>query len=772
MSLKKCVALSVLLLIVFSFMLSFRAVFAQEPVILKLILNKEDKGEFFLVSTPENDIWMKKDDFAELGLKEGLGREIQFEEETYVTLKSIPELALKMNEEEVALEVTAPTRLFKEQTIDSSYQKPHKADFAKDSSAYLNYGLFYENSSNEHFFNMLGEFGINVKGYFGKSTFKFDKNSTNESIVRLMTNFTVNDMEKIRTVIYGDFPASSGPLGSGAVLGGINIARNYSIVPSFNKYPGMDLSADIETPSEVELYMDEQLIKKEYLSPGRVVFNDIPPTAGLGNARIKIKDAYGRENIISTPFYYTDHLLKKGLHEYRYSIGFIRESLGTESFAYGDPALLNFHNFGLTNNVTIGYSAEASRDLINIGSSISVLIPNAGGIDTAFALSSYKGRSGSAGLATYSFLSRYFGTAISLCSHSKEYSNLAGPSADNAKLQFSASAGFASKKTGGISMQYSYSDMYISGIISKAAVSYSRNLMKTAAFSIIASETKDTETKYEIFVSLHMNLGSNISGTLRYADKDGAQTKTADIQKSITDANGYGFRGSLENTDDRNNIDGSFQYQAKYGMYELGYEDRLDGKVFKTSVSGGIGYIDKSIFFSKPLNDSFAKVKVGNLEGVRVYAHGNEAGKTDRNGEIIVPSLLSFHENRIEIEDEDIPINYSVSLLAKKIYPTFRSGTLVEFDIAKMQAFTGTLYLLEKGKETPLESAIIRVQTKDKTIKGLVGTGGEFYIENVPHGKHPVKVFFKGKICNLDIIIPESNDVIVDVGKITCEAGT
>jgi hypothetical protein len=48
-------------------------------------LNEQDKGEFFFVLAPEGDILMIQSDFERLGLKEGLGREIQFNGVTHVS---------------------------------------------------------------------------------------------------------------------------------------------------------------------------------------------------------------------------------------------------------------------------------------------------------------------------------------------------------------------------------------------------------------------------------------------------------------------------------------------------------------------------------------------------------------------------------------------------------------------------------------------------------------------------------------------------------------
>ncbi len=769
---KRCVSHSIafLTLIVYS-ALPTQIAFSQDIVVLQLILNRENKGEYFLLISPDKDVWLKRQEFDKLGLKEGLGKDVQFAGETYVSLMSIPGIDFQLNEEQVSLEITAAPHLFNEQGFDVFYKKMYNANFSKDPSAFLNYSLNYDNKSRFSLFGVSGELGISVGDYFGKSTFAYEKTENADKMVRLMTNLTVNSREKLRAIIFGDFPASSGILGSGAVLGGINISKDFSMDPYFLRFPSLNLSGTLETPSDIEVYSDDALVKKERLSPGNFSFNDVPATVGLGNTRIVIKDAYGRESTISTPYYYTNRLLKKGLHEYSYSLGFIRHDLGVKSFSYGDPAFLGFHNFGISNQFKIGYAAAASKDLLNLGPAVSILIPYSGIVDAAFAVSNSRGESGLSGFLSYSFQSRNINANFSLLSNSKEYSNLTvKPSDDKEKFQFSSAIGFGGEKTGFITMEWSSAEMYIEGKMSRMALSYNKALTKQAAFFIRASETKEAKTSDEILIGVNMYLGKDILGHANYTVRNDSEIKEIGIQKSLPVGSGYGFRTDVK-VKDRIETDSKLQYQSGTGIYELGFNNRVQNNGYSASVSGGVGYIDKSIFFSRPINDSFAKVKVNNLEGVRVYYYGNEAGKTNKDGEVIITNLRSFQDNRIEIESRDIPINYSIAKTTRFISPPFRSGSIVTFDVNKMQGITGTVNILEDGRESPAEYKIMFVQVKDKILEGPIGRDGEFYLENIPQGRHPAKIIHKGKDCIFDIIIPDSEEMLVDVGKITCEIG-
>ncbi len=761
----------VLVLIVFCITPFISTAFSQESVILQLILNEENKGDFFLLSAPDNDIWIKRDELDMLGLKEGLGRDIQFNGETFVSLESITGLEYSINYEDVSLVITAVPQLFKKHSVDISYKKPYKVTYTTGKSAFLNYAFIYDHETVDTLLDISGELGVSIGNYFGMSTFIYEDTEDANDFLRLMTNITLDNRDKLTTTTVGDFSASSGTLGSTAVLGGINFSKNFSIDPYLLKFPSLDLTGTLETPSELEIYLDDFLVRKEKLPPGEFSFSDIPATVGLGAARISIRDAYGREHIISKPYYYTDRLLKQGLHEYSYSLGARREDFGEKSFSYGKPAFLSFHNYGLSERLTVGYTAEASNDLINMGQTASLLVFDLGVLDSVVAVSNSSEKTGLTGLLGYSFQSRNINITTSLQSSSKKYSNLTmKPEDDKARLAFSSTVGTGGKRTGFITVGYTYSDFYESVTTTRIALSYNKALTKQTTFFMTASESRAIETSDQIFLGLNIYFGKDVSGNLSLASRDGSEISKVGIQKSLPIGRGFGYKAEVENIHGDNDIDSDLQYQNKFGLFEAGFNNKVRDYGYRLAFSGGAGYIDNSVFLSRPVKDSFAKVKINDLEGVRVYYYGNEIDRTDEKGEAIIPNLRSFHDNRIDIENRDIPINYTIPSLTQYISPSYRSGALVEFNVSKIQGIVGTVIMMIDGNNIPAEFASLHIRTEDGIMEGLVGTEGEFYLENIPSGKHMAELVYRGKKCEFNMIIPDSEEMLIDLGEISCNA--
>jgi outer membrane usher protein len=767
-SCRRCVLGSAAILI-FSFFLPLPStVKADEQIVLNVRLNAVNKGDYFLILTPAHDVLMSRKDFLGLGLPGATGKTVTVSGETYISLSSVPGLTFSIDEKTASLALRADPALFRKEAVDMSYEKPYTVTYTRDTSAFLNYGVQY--SGREPTLNVSSELGVRMGDYLAASSFNYFRNDEMNKLVRLLTSIRTDDRAALRTVIVGDSPAVSGILGSVPIIGGITVMKNYSIDPSFIRYPSLSLAGTALTPSEVDVKVNGMTVGRETLQPGQFRVNNIPAVVGLGTADIVIKDVFGRETVISQPFYYSDQLLQQGLHEYSYSIGFIREDFGIRSFSYGKPAALAFHNYGFSSDLKGGITFEASTDRVTGGTTASFLISRVGVVDAGVAVSNAAGKTGWGGYLNYSFRSDVLNAAAFVQSLSRNYSNLSlNPAGDKTSLTFGASVGVIDRRYGSVSVSYSRSEMYIQPDVRRYGVSYTKGVTNNAVLFASASRTDYQNARNDqLFFGLNIYFGKGVSGNVNYTFKDGNNIAEGSLQKNLPAGPGYGFNIDVANQGSTSDIRGLVRYQNDYGIYGVGYQKIGGRQDYLASAAGGIGYIDGSVFLSRPILDAFAKVNVDGLEGVRVYEFGNEIGKTDKEGNVIIPDFRSFIDNEIDIESRDIPINYSMPAFAQFISPPFRGGSLVRFDVTKIQAISGRIFVLEDGKKIPVESGYMRVRAGEKTIRGLIGINGEFYIENVPCGKHSAQVTYKSRKCNFELTIPKSGDVWLDIGEVTC----
>ncbi len=57
---------------------------------------------------------------------------------------------------------------------------------------------------------------------------------------------------------------------------------------------------------------------------------------------------------------------------------------------------------------------------------------------------------------------------------------------------------------------------------------------------------------------------------------------------------------------------------------------------------------------------------------MKVYSSNQLVGVTDKKEEVIVPNLVSYLDNRLSIEDKDIPVNYDISEIVKYVSTPYR----------------------------------------------------------------------------------------------------
>lgn len=765
-------------LFVLSFFLNTPS-YGAEKIVMKVYLNAEDKGEYFVVMTPEKGVLIRLKDLLEMGFKDfPKGAEVRIGGEEYIPLHSMTPWALvEVDEKELVVKMTAEPQYLKKNVIDVSYRRPLGVTRSKENSAFVNYGLTYNVDDKFQFtsFTALTDVGLNIEDFLLQSNFSYTKLDKSDSFVRLLTSVTKDDIPAQRRYVLGDFFASSGVLGGGAYLGGFSVSKNFVMTPYFIKTAGLDLSGVLRTPSDVDILINDYPVKSERMSPGEFEFLNIYNAAGLGNATVVIKDAYGNVQKYTVPFYLSSSTLKAGFSEYSYNLGFKRKDLGLKSFKYDGAAMSFFHNYGFTKSFTAGIRAEADKDVINIGPSSAFLLGNYGEMKAAAALSGSDGRPGAGGTLSYSYAGKNISGFASVSGFSREYSNISIQALKNrTRLERTFNLGYNHEILGSLSGTFTRTGNYIGTGITRLSAMYARRLFRDISLHLIASRTKAETTVNEIFAGLTFQLGTSNFGGLSYHAQSGVDTETAYLQNAQPSGTGFGYRLLAERTKDpagNPGMDGngSVQYGGNYGTYSADYR-RLGGvDSYSLNVAGGIAFIDRSFYFSRPITDSFALVKVGDVSGVKVSYTNQEAGVTDKNGEVLVPNLLSYQDNYIAIDDKDVPVNYSIAEVAKTVAPLNRSGVVVRFDTAKLQGFGGRIFVKEKGARVPAEYSRMEVDVEGKVMESVVGKGGEFYMENMPSGRFPARIFMKNRKCGFEIAIPKSNNTMVDMGEVTCE---
>jgi outer membrane usher protein FimD/PapC len=685
-------------------------------------------------------------------------------------------------EETMTLELTAAPSLFPEQVIDLMPRRQPNVYYPKDTGGFFNYGVAYTAGNSLHFeeLDVAGEIGLQTGDYLFYTDSTYTHTRTEDRYIRLASNVTYDRRAQMQRAILGDFQASTGLLGSNLLLGGASFSKVYQIDPYFLYYPLAGFAGQVPFPSVAEVYLDGNRIRTEKLSPGGYDLRNIQYYGGMRDISVVIRDPFGREERITHPFYFTDTLLRDGLHSYSYNLGFRREQFGVESNQYGSIAFSAFHDYGVTDSLTAGFRGEGDPDVANLGPRASYRLPNAGQISVSFSGSAAKGNGGGGAIMLgHQYQNREFTTNFFFQGRTREYAAVEeSVSTDRLRYEAGAGVGYGTSVAGYFSVDYAVREKYEGQDQRTASVGYSRTFFGNLSLQLTYRNLRQETSVNEYFASLTYYPWTDTSLSAGYRRTEDTNIYTVQAQKNQPVGEGWGYRFSAGKADapaaSMTSVNPFVQYNAKRGIVSAEYSGDFPdpGKKresYRLSAAGGIAYVGGAFGLSRPVTDSFGLVTVDNLAGVRVYQNNQEIGRTDARGKVFLPTMGSYVENQISIADKDVPMDYSLGEINRLVSPPLRSGSVIRFDARKYQAVTGKLYAKVDGESRPVEYHEIRMETDGREIAFPTGKAGEFYLENLPPGTYPASFEYKGRMCVVGLKVPESGEAIIDLGGITCE---
>lgn len=767
-------------------------------MVLRVQLNTQDKGDLFVERTPDRDFLVKVQDLKAMGFKDPAGAVVVVDGETYIALRSMRGVSYEFQEKGLSLKITAdPALLSASSLMMPGRQSKARGTAQEAGSAFFNYSLTAAGGGGAaRNIGFAGEAGWRFGDYLLLSDgATIRTQGGGRKFVRLMTSLTRDDRESLHRTVIGDFFTPSRDFSTGVSLGGVSVSKLYGLNPYFIQFPMQNVAGTVALPSDLEVFMDGQRIRTEKLQPGPFELRDILAYGGAHNVQLVLRDAFGRTQQLSYSFYFSDQPLGKGLHEYSYSAGAIRRAYGTDSNRYGPAALSMLHRYGFSDALTLGLRAEATKDFFNAGPLASVVLGTAGIASIGLAASSVAGHQGASALASYSYQSKKWSVNASVRRQWRDYASLGDPPiVTNKKIEGTLSGSYLLQQ-GSVSLSHSFlstrADMASSSPTAArpfavtalerqrtTSLSYSTPLVSgRATLSASLSHIKDkARSRNELFVGVIVFLDKDHSVAGNYRGDGHSNSQSVQFRQTQPIGEGFGYNLSADRLSDGGGQNirakSELQYNAPAAILraELGrtHQSGKNTDDYRLLVAGGIGYVGKHLAFGRPITGSFGVVTVGDLAGVGVSVNGQPVGTTNGQGMVFVPTLTPYFDNDVSIAPETIPIDYSISSHVKTVSPSSRSGALLEFNVTRIQAFSGKLKYRHSGVVRPIEFHEVSVNADGRPLAFVTGRGGEFYIENLKPGTHGGSADVEGKACRFVLDIPTTGETFVDLGDVEC----
>ena len=792
---------------------------ADETIIAGIIVNTEDKGAFFVIRTDEDDFLVNSSDLSDAGLDLLKGKVVSFEGGDCLSLKSVEGAEFSFNEAELSIEIVMdPSLLGRKTVVDFSATKVSGVFRPRYSSAFLNYSLNYisEDYYDTETFVLNNELGIRYGNLLFLTNSIYRETEEESVFVRLMSSATYDRSTDLTRLVVGDFLASSGDFGTRLNMGGVSFSKHYTMEQGFIKHPRLDIEGFVTFPSELEVYLDGVRIRSERVSPGGFVLNNIYQITGARLIEVVVRDPFGTETRYSYPFYFTNKTLAKGLHEYSYNLGFLREDFGTTSNNYGDYALSATHRYGLSDIFTMGFGAEATEDFYAFSPAAVYASPRYGVFSLALSGSNYDGDTGLAGSFSFNRVKRAVGGAVFLEGYSDDYATMASAGA-GMSTEFVAGArlGYAMGKSGNISIGATHTGRRDSEDRREVSLGFTRWLSKKISMNISVRNIEEADTDNQFFVRFNYYPSATPAfATMSHRSTEETDTTDLFLFKGPPPGEGFGYKLSMrrEKTDTytRDILDPFVQYNSRYASLKAEYTHETNGRTVNTyrlTASGAVVSVGGITGFTRPVNDSCALVKVGELEDVPVMVNNQVITRSRKDGFALLPTLGSYSTNQVSIVDDDIPMDYDISGSLFFVSPLPRSGVCLDMSVHKFRALSGRLMVAaDDGEVKPVEFYEAHLKVDGLAVTFPTGTGGEFYIDTKdlkelvakPDGREasdeelvcPIKkngdgayspdevlgsgtykaeFKYNGILCRADLVVPVSDAPVVDLGTVVCE---
>ena len=242
-------------------------------------------------------------------------------------------------------------------------------------------------------------------------------------------------------------------------------------------------------------------------------------------------------------------------------------------------------------------------------------------------------------------------------------------------------------------------------------------------------------------------------------------------QRSLPTGTGFGYRVRADSEGD-GHVSALVQGQPEFGRYEAGWEGTPASSVGSVTAAGALVAVGGRVFATRPVEQSFALVRVPGVEGVRASLDHREVGRTDSGGDLLVPGLLPYYGNRLSIDDADVPTSYRIGKTERLVAAPNRGAAVVKFDVAPLRAVEGWVSIARQGGADVPAYGTLEVDTPGGVRRSPVGGDGNFWLEDVPAGRHPARVYWHGDVCELVLEVPQSSTGVLEVGDVVCRPRT
>jgi outer membrane usher protein len=669
---------------------------------------------------------------------------------------------------------------------------------------------------------------INIKGAVLEGCFAYREifnHSFQKKDVRLVYDMPLNFLR----LTAGDLVYKKQGYLSYVPTGGIGISKDYSLQPHINSYPVSDREFFLNEQSEVDVWVNDVLVRSMILEPGTHDVRGFPFASGSNSVKIEIRDFSGRIETLDYTFIHEPALLAKGKSVYTCNIG-VPSQIKRNEYIYHteDPYFVAAYKRGLTHKLTLGGYGQAFIDRMIAGTDgIYALSPGNIHLDLAGSYTRKEGPDIGAKLGFFyrskvSYSKKKKGQTTSLqrinpltWNTDIEYIGADFPerlfdslefNKKGKSLCFSTDLSIPMPGQFNVNLRSAYKILPDSNNVFETGVGFQKTLFRSLRAGATLSYTSDIRSnRANPFISVNVHW-TFISGPNSFSVNETVtrqpQVLTDTLIPSASKNSEWGF-----NTDVQWDYLGTYQRPEKinagitahvsdiYSEYNgrIGYSGNGGSIEFNQNLAtpgyfqahfiqhqsdltlkSSLAFVNGTFALSRPVYSEFMIAKgVKNLKGstIRINPHDDDY---DATSTWFGPAVLPLHSPYLLQKIKLSPLNSSVASVNDKmdftLYPQYKSGFLIKVGTDITVLVIGTL--LDKSGNT-LNYQSISITSKDnndfKPINTFTNQAGKFQFMGTAGQTYEMRLDGSSAEKPISITIPEDKNDFYRVGDINTD---
>jgi len=753
---------------------SFVSAAQAEEMIVALRVNGQLRGDALIDTQTDGSAWLGADEAAKLGFTSARLETLKGNDGRF-RLSTQSDLRTQLNMETLALEVTASPDWFARNTLSLSTRGGVTISELAGVHGWLNYAVSLQGARGSA---LAGAVEANAILAYGPWTLQSEQAASIRSASNLIFNRTrsslaFDDLKGLTRVTIGDVSPAVGVGSTASRLLGVQWARRYEFDPSIATQPTFALTGQALTPSTVDVFVDGIRVRTFSVAPGWFDLRDLSYFSGLRNVDIVVRDRAGVESRSTLPYYFATEMLAANRDTFDLSAGTNQGAATAKPWVVA----LNYRR-GINDYFTLGGASELKAAYQTARIDAGFRHEALGTLFGTVAVSKATGND----IARYVSLAHNWSSGrLSSQIAATKQDPMFGVDADAptfakpVRQRLSANASVSLDHQRSVSFNFARSSYAVAAQDSVASLRVAQGWGRGSnVWMTVSRSMQDGQRASAIALGVSIPIGDRWSVSATHAAQSGTPgTTNLRAARSDGDDGWTNLRLAAEHRATGSTLDGFIQHPLPFGIVSLSGRAEQYGSTTDLSgearLAGAVAWAEGRAWTAPPIAQAFAIVDSAGIAGVRVMHNNQLVGRTNGEGQLLLPNLAAYAANQVRIDDRDIPLEIELAAVQQDVSPRLNAGAKVKFAGKRVAAVAGTLRVDDSsGIQSLVTAARLTVTNGNNTVVSSTDDQGGFYLENLQPGTWTLSALNRKTTCVAVITLPDPLPSFIDAGVLPC----